>query len=326
VFIIGCPRSGTTLLFRALAEARPLWSIGGESRHIIERFHHPARKDWLSGELTADDPTPESIRFIRRAFERESAPWSFWGRVNRLREWLDRRSSWRRLKGARGDRGRSAELAGAVPRGGMTAVRRAARLRGRLGFGRKRPRRLLEKTPENCLRLPFLVEIFPDARIIYLVRDGRSNISSLMEGWRRPDLFPGYRVPEPLAIPGVPPERWAFTLIPGWRELARSPLEEVCARQWIACNEAVLDFRSGVGREVPWLELRYEDLIDSFDEVLAEIGAFAGLESIPSRGAVPLSNVVSPPGPEKWRELHGEEIRRVEPLIASTMARLGYPG
>ena len=206
----------------------------------------------------------------------------------------------------------------------MSAIRFAARLYGRLRIDGDRPIRLLEKTPENCLRLPFLLEIFPDARIIYLTRDGRSNISSLMEGWRRADLFPGYRTPERITVPGVPADRWAFTLISGWRELSGSPIEEICARQWVACNEAVLAFNQNEGRRVPCLRVRYENLIDRFDEVLDEIAAFADVELNPNPGVLFKANIVSPPDREKWRRLHGEEIRRIEPLIAPTMERLGY--
>lgn len=43
---------------------------------------------------------------------------------------------------------------------------------------------LLEKTPANCLRLPFIREVFPEARFIYLRRDGRSVVRSAMKEWR----------------------------------------------------------------------------------------------------------------------------------------------
>ena len=53
VIVIGCPRSGTTLLFNILAEVSSLWSIGYESKAIIERYHAPAAKGWESGALDA---------------------------------------------------------------------------------------------------------------------------------------------------------------------------------------------------------------------------------------------------------------------------------
>lgn len=42
---------------------------------------------------------------------------------------------------------------------------------------------LLEKTPANCLRLPFIREVFPEARFIHLTRDGRAVVRSAMKEW-----------------------------------------------------------------------------------------------------------------------------------------------
>ena len=44
--------------------------------------------------------------------------------------------------------------------------------------------RFLEKTPKNALRVPFFARIFPDARFIFLWRDPRENIASIMQAWR----------------------------------------------------------------------------------------------------------------------------------------------
>ncbi|MEO1672044.1 MAG: aspartyl/asparaginyl beta-hydroxylase domain-containing protein, partial [Cyanobacteria bacterium J06631_2] len=44
--------------------------------------------------------------------------------------------------------------------------------------------RMLEKTPKNALRIPFLNAIFPDALFIYLYRDPHENVSSIMEAWQ----------------------------------------------------------------------------------------------------------------------------------------------
>lgn len=33
---------------------------------------------------------------------------------------------------------------------------------------------VLDKTPQNCLRVPFIMDVFPGARIIHIVRDGRA--------------------------------------------------------------------------------------------------------------------------------------------------------
>jgi hypothetical protein len=323
VFIIGCARSGTTLLYRLLSEARPLWSIGGESRHIIERFHHPSAKGWESGALTGDDTTPESRRFIQVAFEREAAPWTVWIRVNALRRWLDRRSPWRALKTARTSKAGPSGWRGSMFRSGMATVRWAARQPNRLRPSGERAKRLLEKTPENCLRLPFLLDLFPDARFIHLTRNGRHNVGSLMDGWLRPDLFHGYRIPARLSVAGVPSDRWAFTLIPGWRDLTAASLAEVCARQWVTCNEAVLDFCGRDGRLAPFLAIRHEDLTDRPRETIGRIAAFADIDLRANLEQLPEANIVSRPDADKWHR-HADAIARVEPIITPTMERLGY--
>jgi hypothetical protein len=329
VLIIGCPRSGTTLLFNVLSEVPSLYSIGYESKAIIERFHHPSAKGWDSGALDASDVTSESRRFILAAFERQAAGGDFWRRVNRLRGRLRGSRLWTQIK----RRGQTETLGSApsslLPQQGLDAIRAYVRARNLLlPHSKNRPIRLLEKTPENCLRLPFLLELFPDARVIYLTRDGRSNVHSLVEGWKQPHLFPGYRVPEPLHISGYSRDRWAFTLIPGWRELAEGnhSLEEVCAWQWIRCNEAVLEHRTAVQGRVPYLTLRYEDLVAQPASTLGQIAAFVGLDLRRDlahyAGHLPRINVVSAPDREKWRRREG--MAAVLPLIEPMMAQLGY--
>ena len=327
VLIIGCPRSGTTLLYNVLSEVPDLWSMGHESKDIIEHHHHPRTKDWESGTLDATDLTPASRAFLLDAFQRSAAPGSFWQRVNAARRRLRANRLWQAVK----SRGRStapgAGVSSALPARGMSALGSLVQARNRL-LPCPEAIRFLEKTPENCLRLPFLLALWPDARVIYLTRDARSNVNSLLEGWRQPHLFPGYRVPQPLHIPGYSRERWAFTLIPGWRELASSPLEEVCAWQWIRCNEAVLAHREGTQGRVPYLQVRYEDLVAEPGPALRRIAAFLEVDFEASLAAhaqrLPRINVVSVPERDKWRRENPEAIARILPLAEPLMRRLGY--
>jgi hypothetical protein len=186
----------------------------------------------------------------------------------------------------------------------------------------------LEKTPENCLRLPFFEALFPNLKIIFLTRDGRANVNSLMEGWRQPHTFPGYQVPGGVHIPGDQRGRWAFSLIPGWRDLTQSPLEEVCTWQWIRCNQAVLDFKESNTTKVPIYQVKYEDLISypqNVFELLAEFLEipFSGVLS-QSADALPQVNIISKPDPHKWLRQNGDAIKRVLPLMEKMMLRLSY--
>lgn len=325
VIIVGCARSGTSLLYNILSEVPSLWSIGYESKAIIERYHSPAVKEWESGALAAGDLTAESQAFMIGRFVAEAASGDYWRRVNLVRNLANRSG----LYGAVKRRGRrdttGSGVSSAVPGAGLDVFRRLARLRNRLRLPRH-PLRLLEKTPENCLRLPFLTALFPDARIIFLMRDGRANVHSLREGWRQPHLFPGYRTPIPVTSPGQSRGRWAFTLIPGWPDLVDKPLELICARQWVACNEAVLDYTAAPGA-LPALRIRYEDLVREPDPSLARIAGFLGLAAgdIPAYGhGLPEVNAITAPDQDKWRR-EVELIEGVAPIIAPTMARLGYP-
>lgn len=327
VLIIGCPRSGTTLLFNLLSEVPELWSTGYESKDIIERYHAPSAKGWESGALGAQDLTAESRAYMLRAFELGAAPGAFWQRVGRLRTWLGNSRPYRALKKRGRTTAAGAGASSVLPQQGLDAIRAYIRARNRLSPAR-RPVRLVEKTPENCLRLPFLLALFPDARVLYLTRDGRSNVHSLVEGWKQPHLFPGYRVPEKLSIPGYTRERWAFTLIPGWRELAHSRLEEVCAWQWIRCNEAVLAHREETAGQVPYLTVRYEDLVAQPGQVLHQVAEFVGLDFERDLGRyaehLPQINAVSAPDRDKWRKQDPQVLARIEALIGPMMERLGY--
>src|SRR5690606_20737173 len=70
--------------------------------------------------------------------------------------------------------------------------------------------RRLEKTPKNALRIPFLKAAFPDARFIYLHRDPRQVLASMIEGWASGNfvMYP--------QLPGWPGPAWSFLLTPGW--------------------------------------------------------------------------------------------------------------
>lgn len=51
-------------------------------------------------------------------------------------------------------------------------------------FLRKRKKnRFMEKTPSNCFRMPFIKEIFPDAKILHVIRDGRDVAISAIRQW-----------------------------------------------------------------------------------------------------------------------------------------------
>jgi hypothetical protein len=264
IFIIGAPRSGTSLLYAILRQSSALKHWPGESHEIWEADYHPALRGWDSNALDASDIDPDAAARIRRSFF--------------------------------------------------------------LVTGKKH--RLIDKTPRNALRVPFVDALFPAARFIFIKRDGRENINSLINAWRTP-RYRTYELPEPHSIPGVDPKWWKFVLYPGWREDRSGPLEVVTAKQWIHSNGYAMSGFERVDRD-RWLELRYEDLVDAPVE---EVGRVMGFLDIAYEGAVrdraaatattPI-NTVTPPERGKWRKENPGEIEAVTGLIRPTMERMGY--
>lgn len=190
--------------------------------------------------------------------------------------------------------------------------------------------RFLEKTCINGFKIPLLHALWPDAQFVYLHRDGRDNISSLMNGWRRYQQFELYQLPVDTQIAGIPERTWCFFLEPGWRDVLGKPLAEVCAHQWIAINEAILASRDLIAPD-RWVQLRYEDIftrpVDMFGELFDRLELTFDEEMrayCRSLADHAVSLIGSSPGRGKWRQHNPDAIERTLPIITPTMQKLGY--
>ena len=94
--------------------------------------------------------------------------------------------------------------------------------------------RMLEKTPKNALRVPFFDAVWPDAEFIFLYRDARETLASMMEAWQS-----GYFRTYP-RLPGWTGLPWSLLLVPGWQELNGLPLPQIVARQWAATIDVLV--------------------------------------------------------------------------------------
>lgn len=191
------------------------------------------------------------------------------------------------------------------------------RLRDRDGRrpGKHSRLRLLEKTPRNCLRLPFLATVFPDARFIYLYREPRETISSMLEAWRSNEFVSYAR------LPGWPAPPWSLLLVPGWRELIGKELPEIVARQWAAAMECLLDDLRGLPFE-RCCSVAFDRLLCQPQAEIQRLCDWMGVEwdRTLTTPLAPTHTVLTPPAPEKWRR-NAAEIERVLPLIEATVER-----
>jgi hypothetical protein len=194
---------------------------------------------------------------------------------------------------------------------------------------------VLDKTCINVMRVPYLYALFPQARFVFIQRDGRDNISSMIDGWRMGRTDGRFELslhlgpfPEPVAINGGEFKEWAFFLAPGWREYNHASLEEVCAFQWVSANRLALDAKKLVPAE-QWIHLRYEDLFERPVEMFGEAFARLGIAFTPELQArcanlQPTSIVKGKPKKQKWREHNPEAIERILPMIRPLMLEMGY--
>ncbi len=159
---------------------------------------------------------------------------------------------------------------------------------------------LVEKTVSNCLRVPLIDQLFPEARFIHLVRDGYDVTESAVRQWQaKPDLrylarkarhYPlraglGYAARHAMAtIQGLVSPSTAMTTrvwgprYPGIeRDVAECELTVVCARQWAHSVQRASEALDSIpGRRVT--TVRYEDFCTNFDTWITDLADFVGVE------------------------------------------------
>jgi hypothetical protein len=179
--------------------------------------------------------------------------------------------------------------------------------------------RFVEKTPKNALRIPFLDAVFNDALFVFLWREPRENLSSIMEAWRSGN-WKTYNGLEGFAGP------WSLLLPPGWEQMNGRPLEEIAAFQWDTTNRIVLDDLAHLPRE-RWTSLRYGDLTTKPRETILRLCEFAAIapdENLLTRlgQPLPLSRYTqTPPAADKW-QANAVALERVLPGVENTWRRL----
>ena len=142
VFIVGCGRSGTTML-RSMFDSHPDIAIPGESGFIWQRRGRYENRAGLDVDRFVTDLT------AHRRFKR-------WGLTPaQVRDALEN--------------GSVRTYAGCIRR----LYRLYADARGKERYG--------DKTPAHVLRIPLIADLFPEARIIHLIRDGRNVAMSYMD-------------------------------------------------------------------------------------------------------------------------------------------------
>jgi hypothetical protein len=185
--------------------------------------------------------------------------------------------------------------------------------------------RFLEKTPKNALRIPFMNAVFPDAKYIFLFRDVRANLSSMMEAWRSRHWTTYPR------LPGWQGPPWSLLLPPGWSALNGKTIEEICAFQWASANQVILEDLAVLPPD-RWTTVSYESLVGEQEKTVERLCDFAGF-NIDDRmrshlsSPLPLSRFTQTrPSAEKWRKNETEITSVLDKLhpLELRLADFGY--
>ena len=219
-------------------------------------------------------------------------------------------------------------------------------IRGRFeSFKRRhRLRTVGEKTCANSLRVGFINRVLPEAKFIFIRRNGLDAVSSALNRWSA-EVDLAYQLRKARFVPVSDLPYYAFRFVKarlyrlysqenrlafwgpqlnGMEELlARYSLEEVCALQWKRCVDRAMEDFSLIspGRVV---EIGYEDFVTSPEVELERILGFLGYRM--ELGAVSKAVAdVSPTSIGKGMATLGDErIQRILPHIYDTQQKLGY--
>jgi hypothetical protein len=172
---------------------------------------------------------------------------------------------------------------------------------GNLANGRIR---MLEKTPKNAVRVPFFDAVWTDAIFIYLYRDVRETLYSMMEAWQSGG-FRTYPV-----LPGWQGPPWSMLLVPGWQGLNGMQLPEIVAHQWAITTDTLISDLERLDADRIHV-VDYATLLASPQQEIERLAAAVGLSWDRALGdTLPLSKTtVSKPNRDKWR--------RIQPVIDS---------
>lgn len=279
IFVVGSPRSGTTLLQNLLSRDPSVYRLGRESRFLWHR---------LGGqEVTGTYPGRERV---------EAAYLSELYRDERTYTRLEKRR-WALRSASQGTPAQYLDLphdliaelstAEVGPFAGAVQTETAPFTRPPLDATYANDTtgdvRMVDKDTGHCWRLPELSVAFPDAQFLFVVRDPVDSVRSLVAGWRHPTWFFTYRMNADLNIDGYTDEHpwgrrwWNFNVFPGYEQLTQSPLVDVCIEQWSAAMHPVVTHGMPLVDENRAMFVTFESLVADPTRTLGDIADFTGL-------------------------------------------------
>lgn len=225
VFVVGPPRSGTTLFYELISNNFDVASQVQESHDIWEGPFHPKQWNYSSQKI------PEGLELDTKEKER----------IFRL---LKRRSFVRTKSGLYTQYKRYS---------GNRILRKIilTLMRWEAGMGSVNSNVIVEKTPRNCLRLKALESSFPNAKFAFIIDDIEKNIRKVEKAWnsKTPPLESAlfgerfgrasYKESNVEIL-----KKWKFVLPDGWEKADGNTLE-IARMQVSQCINELTTFYKG---------------------------------------------------------------------------------
>jgi len=203
---------------------------------------------------------------------------------------------------------------------------------------------VLEKSCANSLRVSFINEIFPNAKYIFIYRDGRDTVASAAIRWEAKfDLkytlkklryvplsdiaFYGYKFGVNRLKQIFQKEKrlsfWGVQIKNIQGLLKKHSIFEVCALQWKDCvNKSISDFKNINSEQV--FKISYEEFVTSPQKKLEDILSFLNVEDINLNLPELTANVSNKSIGKYKNQLSAETIESINQLLGDTLIKLNY--
>lgn len=202
---------------------------------------------------------------------------------------------------------------------------------------------IVEKTCANSLRVEFVDNIFPEAKYIFIYRDGRDAISSAIKRWySKFDLAYTFKKARFVPIRSIPHYASSFLKnriiqlfsgdgqLESWgpkykgidNDLKRFPLHVVAAIQWQKSVEMAYEYLHNLHSSKVYF-IKYEDFVTNPEENFESLLAF--LEVKKSFSISDLVSNVKSSNIGKWKsDLSNQQIEDIDKVIRKTLKKFEY--
>ena len=204
-------------------------------------------------------------------------------------------------------------------------------------------RRIMEKTPANILKVPYVNAIFPEATYLYIVRNPFSFISSMELKWQRTKTLRGIQrslastpvtqtpyyaghMIDQLVRKKVLRKKYVSIFGPRYKGIEKDLKDHdklrVIARQWAICERKAREDLAKLGKGRVF-SFRYEDLMAKPRTLFRQIYDHCGL-AYKDEWLCAAERMVDPKRQQKWRRLEREQLKAILTEVQEEMEIYGY--